>query len=189
MDLADSTLGSAASAEATESDIAGAIWYATSVGLGQDACESDVDVSLVVKTARAFECHEVADKLEKLGQCHDRVRAAAEAAVARLGAKADLVRALRHTCTVPTPDTKKGRLQVGKRMFKTSRAGAYIEAWHVFHPGQAVLDGFYDKLKADPSPALDTETIYTCAAGSLNDATVEAAAKRVSQAFNALRSL
>ena len=175
MEDARSSLGSSERASLTRSEVRDAIWFNVAMGLGSDACETPVDAAVVVKSARAFECNEVADTLEKSLENNRRVAAYVDAKLTPLKLKSNLELALRQCTRRPEYDQGNQILNLGNRKFKTRRGELCICAWEVLHPGNRALHSFYTKLQESSSPSLDTETIYKCSSETLNDASVKLA--------------
>ena len=184
--LARSTLGSAAMADLTRSEVASAIWCHVALRLGSDACDVKVDPSVVVKSARAFECNEVADTMERTHSSLRCVWEHAETLVQKHSVKPGLASALRESTSRPEYNPELGQLVVGQRKFKTKRGEQFTQLWEIFNPGHAVIQAFYDQLRESPSPSLNTETIYKCSAETLNETAVSRACDLF---FQNLRSL
>ena len=186
MEQALETGGSEAITKLGLQDVRDAVWHAVAMMMGNDAAETDVDVSLVQATARGFQCTEVADILDKTGAALEKIRAEGNRVVDSLGATPRIIQALRASREPPT-FSESVLVCTGGRRFKTGRGQMYVDAWDVLHPGRRLLNSFYTDLRNHPDASLSTEVIYLVSSRSLNAAGVSQAAKTFFQALHRLQ--
>ena len=187
-DAGASTAGNASTAApsaATASSAAdGALRFRLAMALACDSAGCAVDPVPLCKTARAFECSEVADKLVAMQSDASVVEAFAAHAVERLGVKNKMLAKLRSSRTRPTEAlfsrgkrrSKAVRFECGT-CFQTSRPELWASLWRLLNPGYcAALDAFYTALRDDDSAVMSTEAIYMAAAACLTEEAAASAA-------------